>query len=193
MAADGLTRRRFLMRGASGLALAGLGNIASPYLSFAASRPVLTHGLQSGDVAADSAMVWARADRASRLLIEASTTDSFRDICCTTFADALPESDFTAKVLLEDLPAGQEIFYRVTPHDLASPVACGEVQTGRFRTAPGDTRSVSFVWSGDTAGQGWGIDEARGGMRTFRTMLDNRPDFFIHSGDSIYADCPIPA
>ena len=67
----------------------------------------------------------------------------------------------------------------------------GEPQTGRFRTAPTDTRPVSFVWSGDVAGQGWGIDEDRGGMRAFRTMLNNRPDFFIHSGDSIYADCPI--
>jgi phosphodiesterase/alkaline phosphatase D-like protein len=46
---------------------------------------------------------------------------------------------------------------------------------------------------GDTAGQGWGIDSARGGMRTYRTMLENRPDFFIHSGDHIYADCPIPS
>jgi len=62
---------------------------------------------------------------------------------------------------------------------------------GRFRTAPGDRRSVSFVWSGDVAGQGWGIDEARGGMRTYATMRNDRPDFFIHSGDSIYADCPI--
>ena len=79
----------------------------------------------------------------------------------------------------------------MTPHDLASPAARGEAQTGRFRTAPADTRSVSFVWSGDAAGQGWGIDEERGGMRTFSTMLNNRPDFFIHSGDSIYADCPI--
>ena len=50
---------------------------------------------------------------------------------------------------------------------------------------------MSFVWSGDTAGQGWGIDEARGGMRTYATMRNNRPDFFIHSGDSIYSDCPI--
>jgi alkaline phosphatase D len=50
---------------------------------------------------------------------------------------------------------------------------------------------VSFVWSGGVAGQGWGIDEARGGMRTYATMLKGRPDFFIHSGDSIYADCPI--
>jgi alkaline phosphatase D len=65
--------------------------------------------------------------------------------------------------------------------------------TGRFRTAPSDQRSISFVWSGDTAGQGWGIDEARGGMRTYATMLRNRPDFFIHSGDNIYADGPILA
>jgi alkaline phosphatase D len=186
-----LTRRSFLARGAKGLALAGLGSVAAPYVSFAASRPQLTHGLQSGDIAADSGVVWARADRASRLLIEASTTESFGDICCTTFADALPESDFTAKVLLEDLSAGQEIFYRVTARDLASPALSGEAQTGHFRTAPADTRPVSFVWSGDVAGQGWGIDEARGGMRAFRTMLNNRPDFFIHSGDSIYADCPI--
>ena len=61
---------------------------------------MLTHGLQSGDVAANGGIVWARADRASRLVIEASTTENFSDICCTTFADALPESDFTAKVLL---------------------------------------------------------------------------------------------
>jgi Phosphodiesterase/alkaline phosphatase D len=30
-------------------------------------------------------------------------------------------------------------------------------------------------------------------MRTYGTMLENRPDFFIHSGDHIYADCPIPS
>ena len=47
------------------------------------------------------------------------------------------------------------------------------------------------MWSGDTAGGGWGIDEARGGMRTYATMLKSRPDFFIHCGDHIYADCPL--
>src|SRR6478736_4828088 len=30
-------------------------------------------------------------------------------------------------------------------------------------------------------------------MRTFSTMLKHAPDFFIHSGDSIYADCEIPS
>jgi alkaline phosphatase D len=42
-------------------------------------------------------------------------------------------------------------------------------------------------------GQGWGIDVARGGMRTYAAMLRNAPDFFIHCGDNIYADCPIAA
>jgi alkaline phosphatase D len=30
-------------------------------------------------------------------------------------------------------------------------------------------------------------------MRTYATMLRNRPDFFVHCGDSINADCTIPA
>jgi len=67
-----------------------------------------------------------------------------------------------------------------------------EPVVGRFRSAPANRRPVSFTWSGDTAGQGWGIDEARGGMRAYAAMLRNRPDFFIHSGDNIYADGQLP-
>ena len=50
---------------------------------------------------------------------------------------------------------------------------------------------MSFVWGGDVAGQGWGIDVARGGYRIFDAMRTASPDLFIHSGDSIYADNPI--
>jgi alkaline phosphatase D len=49
------------------------------------------------------------------------------------------------------------------------------------------------VWTGDTAGQGWGINEEIGGMRGYRAMHTTRPDFFIHSGDTIYADGPLSA
>ena len=42
---------------------------------------------------------------------------------------------------------------------------------------------------GDTAGQGWGIDDD--GMRTYATMAQYKPDFFIHSGDTVYADGPM--
>src|SRR5262245_7809827 len=188
-----LTRRRFLGTAAASAAMTVSGAIARPYLSRAADRPCITHGVQSGDVSVDSAVVWARSDRPARMLVEASTTDSFRHIIRAVVVDGLPDTDFTAKALLESLPAGEDISYRVRFEDHASPTSFGEAQTGHFRTAPNVRRSVSFVWSGDTAGQGWGIDEARGGMRTFATMRQSRPDFFIHCGDSIYADCPIAA
>jgi alkaline phosphatase D len=125
--------------------------------------------------------------------VEISTTDSFKVIHQGAYVDALPESDFTAKALIDGLPAGQEIFYRIRFRDLATPSIVGEPAVGRFRTAPSDRRSISFVWSGDTAGQGWGIDESRGGMRTYTTMSKNQPDFFIHNGDNIYADNPMAA
>jgi len=188
---QGLTRRHVLVRSASTLALAGLGGFAKPCLSRAADRPRIVNGIQSGDVSAGSAVVWARADRPARMQVECSTVESFKTILRVASSDALPDRDFTSKVLLEDLPPGRDIFYRVRFEDISG--VSGEPQVGHFRTAPTDKNSLSFVWSGDTAGQGWGIDPSRGGMRTYRTMLENRPDFFIHSGDHIYADCPVPA
>src|SRR5262245_19161808 len=127
------------------------------------------------------------------MLVEVATSDSFKSIRGEVFVDALPETDFTAKALIEGLPAGQDIFYRVRLQDHSFPTVLGAPQIGHFRTAPSERRTVSFVWSGDTAGGGWGIDEAHGGMRTYSTMLRCRPDFFIHSGDHVYADCPIAA
>jgi alkaline phosphatase D len=186
-----LTRRDWLVRSASTVALAGLGSLARPALSRAADRPQMISGIQSGDVSGGSAVVWARSDRPARMQVECSTVESFKTILRTASSGALPDHDFTAKALLEGLPAGQDIFYRVRFEDIADGIS-GETLTGHFRTAPAKPASVSFVWSGDTAGQGWGIDPGRGGMRTYRTMLENRPDFFIHSGDHIYADCPVP-
>jgi len=189
-----ISRRRLLMTLASATAATATdGLMAAPAFSRSSQRPIITHGVQSGDVSLDSGMVWARADRPARMLIEAATTDSFKDVIYTSFTDALPETDFTAKALIEDLPAAQDIFYRLRLQNLSSPGVVGEPIVGRFRTAPSDRRSISFVWSGDTAGQGWGIDVSRGGMRTYATMLRNKPDFFVHCGDNIYADCTIPA
>jgi alkaline phosphatase D len=185
-----LTRRRFLTHAAALAAPITLGGV--PSLSRAADRPIITHGVQSGDVTADSGVVWARADRPSRMLVEIAATERFQHVRHAVFVDALPESDLTAKALVEGLPPGQEIFYRIRFQDLDC-AAFGEPIVGRFRTAPSDTRSVCFLWSGDTAGQGWGIDQAHGGMRSYATMRGNRPDFFIHCGDNIYANCPIAA
>src|ERR1700736_6059671 len=115
---DGLSRRRFLSTVAA-TGTGALGALAMPYLSRAADRPVITHGVQSGDVGADGGVVWARADRPSQMVVEVATTESFGNARALPPIAALPESDFTAKMLLENLPAGQDIFYRVRFRDLS--------------------------------------------------------------------------
>jgi alkaline phosphatase D len=60
----------------------------------------------------------------------------------------------------------------------------------RDSRARGDIR---FLWSGDVAGQGFGINTSFGGMKAFEAMRQRKPLFFIHSGDTIYADSPIPS
>ncbi|MBX2856604.1 MAG: alkaline phosphatase D family protein [Rhodobacteraceae bacterium] len=185
------TRRRFLTTTAA----AGLGamGVALPGYSRANNRPTVTHGLQSGDVDTNSGVVWARADRASRMFVEVSTTESFENAVKLPPIYAAPESDFAAKLRLTDLPSDQHVFYRVSFQDAADVNAVSEPVAGHFRTAPTSKRSVKFAWSGDTAGQGWGIDTDRGGMKTYATMMGHEPDFFLHSGDTIYADGPIAA
>jgi len=178
-----LSRRRLLATGTAALALPGL--------SRAAARPAFTHGLQSGDVAHDGAVIWARADRPARLMVEVSTTESFADARRVAPLDVTGATDYAGKMVLGGLPSDQEVFYRARLVDLTDANAVSEPLTGRFRTAPAARRDVRFVWSGDTAGQGWGIDESRGGMTTYATMLGHEPDFFIHSGDTIYADGPL--
>lgn len=179
-----LNRRAVL---AGGTAFAA--SFAMPAISRAQSRPVFAHGVQSGDPTAASGMVWARPDRPSRVMLEVATSDSFSDARTVAAMNALPDTDMAVKALLTDLPADQRIFYRFTATDLNDTNAVSEPIIGQFRTAPTEKRDIRFVWSGDTAGQGWGIDE--NGMRSYATILRHEPDFMIHSGDTIYADGPM--
>ncbi|MGE0237185.1 MAG: alkaline phosphatase [Parvibaculaceae bacterium] len=187
-----VNRRKFLVSSAAG-ALGLSGGLAMPSIVRAAARPQVSHGLQSGDVDATSGMIWARSDRPARLHVEVATTESFTEARRLPPVIALPESDLAVKQLVTDLPSDQTIFYRVRFADLADINAVSEPVTGQFRTAPMSRRAIRFVWSGDTAGQGWGINPDDGGMKTYATMDKHNPDFFIHSGDTVYCDGPIKA
>ena len=74
--------------------------------------------------------------------------------------------------------------------DLSNDRNLSEPVLGNFRTAPQKNRAIRFLWSGDTAGQGWGINPDFGGMKIYEAMRQTQPDFFIHCGDTIYADGP---
>jgi alkaline phosphatase D len=189
MSSTSLSRRQFLRVGAAG----GAALLAAPGRApaFVRSRPQLTHGIQSGDVTADSAIVWARADRPSRMLVEIAPTPGFRHARRVRGPVLTPDHDFAGKVLVDGLEPGRPVAYRVTLEDLYRPGLRSEPLTGSFTTAPRFRRDVSFTWSGDLAGQGWGINPDIGGYRIFKTMQALQPDFFLCSGDTIYADGPL--
>ncbi|MFE7133894.1 alkaline phosphatase D family protein [Streptomyces sp. NPDC057638] len=182
--------RRTLLR-ATAAASAGLAlpaTVAAP--AFARSgRPHARWGVQSGAVTGSSGLVWTRSDRPARMLVETSATDSFRRVRRWRGPLLGPGSDFTGTTALRGLPPGERIHYRVTLADPDDPRRTGEPVYGTFRTAETRRRrGVRFLWSGDIAGQGWGINPDIGGMRAYEEMRRLDPDFFLCSGDSIYAD-----
>jgi alkaline phosphatase D len=144
-------------------------------------------------VTGDRAVVWSRSDRPARLFVEWSTRESFADVRRVPGPAALEADGFTARVDLDGLPPGQRIVYRVFFQDLRDLRAWSLPAQGSFRTPPAGTGDVRLAFSADTCGQGWGIDEARGGMRLYESMRRAAPDLFVHCGDTIYADQPLAA
>lgn len=67
---SGVSRRRFLAGTAATFA-----GLTAPYISRAADRPLVTHGVQSGDVSVDRAVLWSRSDRPSEMLVEIASSD----------------------------------------------------------------------------------------------------------------------
>ncbi|GGS41942.1 alkaline phosphatase D family protein [Actinokineospora fastidiosa] len=179
-----VTRRTLLT---AGMATAGL---ALPGVAFASSRPTLTHGVQTGDVTQHGAVLWTRSDRPARMLVEIARDPSFRHARRLRGPVLTPDTDGTGKLRLDHLPPGCEVHYRVVAEDLDGRVRSAAL-TGSFRTAPVGRADVRFTWSGDVAGQGWGINPDTGGMTAYRAMLDRDPHFFINSGDTVYADNPL--
>jgi alkaline phosphatase D len=167
-------------------------SLSPAFIRLPQSRPQIADGVQIGDALADRAMIWARSDRDSTLLVEYATTDSFRNSRRIRGPSATAATDFTARVDLRNLLPGQTTFFRVQFEDRDGR-ALSETAQGSFRTAPRGRSNLRFVWSGDTVGQGFGINPERGGMRIYETMRGLEPNFFIHSGDTIYADDPVPA
>jgi alkaline phosphatase D len=184
-----ISRRNLLRGGLAGLA--GGAFLEAPAFSSAGARPLLTHGVQSGDATADSAIVWSRADRPARLWVQVSRRPDLRGARLLRGPLVTPDTDFTGKVLLRDLPSASKIYYRVRAESLDRPGLFGSSLNGSLTTAPVRRQDVRFVWTGDVVGQGWGIDPAYGGLKLFESMRRRRPDFLLHSGDTVYADGPL--
>src|SRR5262249_28122130 len=154
------------------------------------------------------------SDRSARMFVEWSYDEQFREVHRIRGPHALEATDFTARQAIEGLEPGSDVFVRVSFQSLTNERVIGAPVAGRFVVPPdpfrgddgnddGDgrhghrgrddrfNRDLRFLWSGDTAGQGWGINTSFGGMKIYEAMRQRNPLFFVHSGDNIYADGPM--
>ncbi|WP_306061175.1 alkaline phosphatase D family protein [Natronococcus wangiae] len=158
----------------------------------------LTHGVASGEVTAQTAVVWARAADEATLHVEFSSDEAFSPSRQQhTSVDST--TDFTGQVRLTGLKSATRYYYRVWatagdgengPDTRSAP---DSAPTGTFVTAPGSTdeERVMFAWSGDT--WGYGDDPVEPPFPGLRTIAEQEPDFFLYHGDTIYADAQTPA
>ena len=183
-----LGRRPLLLGSAAGLAAAG--SLARPAAPAGATAPgqlrsrlTLPSGVQSGDVTTDRAVLWARSSGPGRLV---ARIDGRRTVRGPWVGEP---SDLTGRIELAGLQPGHE--HHATLWFEGEDGTRGEPGELVFRTGDRGRAATSFVWTGDTAGQGWGINPDLGGMTAYTTMLATRPDFFVHAGDTVYSDGPL--
>jgi alkaline phosphatase D len=152
--------------------------------------PAITHGVAAGDVTDHSAVIWARSNMPSQLVVAYALDGSGDDFAERAGGKAEEIGDFTAIDRLDGLQPGSRYRYRAwfQTDDAAGQPKRSEPVEGTFRTAPAvDSRSpVHFQFGGDVGGTDYCRPE-RGGYALFGQMAALEPDFVIGAGDMIYA------
>jgi alkaline phosphatase D len=175
-----LTRREFL--GRAGKASAALPLLlgpsgCAPFGIKNDPKTALSLGSVVGDVTHDSAIVWLRSQPGSQVTLQYGKDPALSQFAASDPIAVEPDSDHTSRIQLERLEPATLYYYR------AAIVGKKPGPIARFLTAPapGDSDIVKFCFSGDT----------RGSYQPF-TIMDairaNQPNFFVHLGDTIYAD-----
>jgi alkaline phosphatase D len=154
------------------------GSPASP----AAGAAALSLGPIAGDVDATTAVLWARAPRAGRIVFELDPAHA--ELAPVSVSE---DTDFTASVSAAGLHPDTDYLVRAR-------FEAGPPGKASFRTAPpaSEPQPVRIAWSGDLAGQNVCRDLARG-FPAFEGIARYAPDVFIGLGDMIYADSPCEA
>jgi len=176
-----LTRREFLC--VAGGAAAGVG--LWPWLPKAAAAEAalgsgdsgLPFGCAAGDVTPEGAIVWLRADAEGGVAVQYGKDPGLSSFVATMPLRVRKETDFTAKIKIDGLEPKTVYYYRgVATGKSAGPVS-------RFVTAPllEDPADVRFAFSGDSR-------ESFQPFSIMDSIRAQRPDFFLHLGDTIYAD-----
>lgn len=166
--------------------------------ALASPTGAVSHGIATGDVTSDSAVLWFRTDGPAQVEVRSAPVDEWEHAprVKTELFSTKAAQDFTMQIPLTGLrPATR---YRYTVRTIHPPLptdSVGGLMQGEFRTAPSATESVptTFLWSADLGGQQRCRDDGMG-YPIFDMLRHHQPDFMILLGDLIYGDdrCPSP-
>jgi alkaline phosphatase D len=147
----------------------------------------ITHGVITGDVTDDSAIIWARADASAVMHVQLKRTKTNKSQIKTIQVNA--QRNFTGKIKFNKLHDDSDYEYSVWFSDAKDDDTQSNKVNGSFHTAPSKykARALSFAWGGDLAGQNVCRDTEEG-FPIFNAISDMNLDFFIGLGDMIYAD-----
>lgn len=164
------SRRRVLQAAASFSALPLVAAIPAVHAATLAFAPACF------EVQEDRALIWLCANETSSLHVRWGVAPGA--LAHKSAERALDgASDFTGHVMLTDLPQGTTVYYRVFSGETAASELC------RFNTPRTPGQSFSIAFSGD-------MQETYKPFRMFDVMEAAKPDFFVHLGDTVYADSP---
>jgi alkaline phosphatase D len=166
---------------------------------------VISHGIASGDVTNDSAVIWSRSNQEAQMHVEYDTNSNFSQPKLTNATTLGNQTtDYTLQVKLEGLIPDTLYYYRVwfstPPLTQANKTtsSASDILTGSFRTSPSaslpsSNKPISFIFAADLGGQNHCRQVDKGGYYIFEKMKELSPDFFIANGDMIYAadKCPV--
>jgi alkaline phosphatase D len=166
----------------------------------------VSHGVATGDVTSDAAVVWLRTDGPAQVEVRFAPVNNWerfqlagaqqQSLVKAEQITTKKEQDFTLKVPLEGLIPATRYRYDIRTIQPAQPsVSTTVITQGEFMTAPSSDESApaTFLWSADLGGQNRCRNEQTG-YPIFDLMLAQKPDFTILLGDLIYGDdtCPSP-
>jgi alkaline phosphatase D len=155
----------------------------------AANADSFSLGVAAGDVTANSALLWARADQPGGTRLEVATNEDFTQVVRRLKVEATAANDLTVQRRVEGLQPSTRYWYRFTSGGAASDV-------GTFSTAPkqSDDATIRFAWTGDYDAERAPAetDPFWNDFEVFGSMEAEGNDFNIGLGDTIYSDSEVP-
>ena len=175
----------------------------SPFIEQAElAKLSLPDGTAVGDITSHSAELWLRTDGSKQVQIEWASVEAWKKISAMASMQSAaartspqvtgPETDFTLKIPFDHLAPSTRYRYHILVNE-PDPQARGSrprvAAQGEFTTLPDSSTSVpvTFAWSGDLGGQDH-CRQGEAGYPIFDTIREQKPEFFIFLGDTIYGD-----